>query len=213
MAVAGDVFAQADTTYQRRFRRVTRRALGALAGRVRVADTTRGGALSGTRSPGDTTALRLPPVRPGQETADTLAVPVRDTTRPPTSQSRLDSVFYSGNVVIELTTVQSSLPVEPRRVTTPAGSTFAFEELPDGQFRFRAYLDRNGNEQWDIGQIAPYVPAEPVIWLQEPVEARPRWTTELPAPLRIPVLAPVPEGQDRPPPDTTRSPPGEAPER
>jgi hypothetical protein len=75
-------------------------------------------------------------------------------------------------------------------LTTSPGRSFEFTELPDGQYRFRAYLDRNDNGRWDAGQIQPYVPAEPVTWLEEPVEARPRWTTELPAPLRIPVLAP-----------------------
>ena len=205
VAVEGAVFAQADTTYRWRVRRVTRRALGALAGRVRIADTTRGGTVAGTQPADDITALRLPPSLPGLEEADTLAVPVRDTTQPPSPRARLDSLFYGGNVVVELTTVQSSLPVEPRRVTTPAGSTFVFEELPEGQFRFRAYLDRNDNEQWDGGQIQPYVPAEPVRWIQEPVEARPRWTTELPVPLRISVLTPVPRKRDRSPPDTTQS--------
>ncbi len=208
VTVRGDLVARPDTTYQWRFRRVTRRALGALAGRVRIADTTRGGIVAGTQPAEDTTALRLPPSLPGLDEADTLAVPVRDTTQPQSPRARLDSLFYGGSVVVELTTVQSSLPVEPRRVTTPAGSTFMFEELPDGQFRFRAYLDRNDNERWDGGQIQPYVPAEPVTWLEEPVEARPRWTTELPAPLRIPVLTPVPRRQDRPPPDTTRTLPG-----
>ncbi len=208
--VAGEAFARADTTYQRRFRRVTNRVLGALAGRVRVADTVREGALSGDRPPGDTTALLLPPSLTDRDEADTLAVPPFDSSAaPPDSRrDRVDSLFYGGPVAIGLTIDESSLPVEPRRLTTPPGSTFAFEELPDGQYRFRAYLDRNENGQWDAGQIQPYVPAEPVTWLREPVEARPRWTTELPSPLRIPVLAPVPRGRDQPAPDTARSRPG-----
>jgi len=208
--VAGEAFARADTMYQRRFRRVTSRVLGALAGRVRVADTVREGALSGDRPPGDTTALLLPPSLTDRDEADTLAVPPFDSSAaPPDSRrDRVDSLFYGGPVAIGLTIDESSLPVEPRRLTTPPGSTFVFEELPDGQYRFRVYLDRNENGQWDAGQIQPYVPAEPVTWLREPVEARPRWTTELPSPLRIPVLAPVPRGRDQPAPDTTRSRPG-----
>jgi len=208
--VAGEAFARADTMYQRRFRRVTSRVLGALAGRVRVADTVREGALSGDRPPGDTTALLLPPSLTDRDEADTLAVPPFDSSAaPPDSRrDRVDSLFYGGPVAIGLTIDESSFPVEPRRLTTPPGSTFVFEELPDGQYRFRVYLDRNENGQWDAGQIQPYVPAEPVTWLREPVEARPRWTTELPSPLRIPVLAPVPRGRDQPAPDTTRSRPG-----
>ena len=205
VTVTGDLVARPDTTYQRRFRRVTRRALGALAGRVRVADTIRGGTVAQGRMTDDTAALRIPPSLVVQMEADTLALPRRDTAGIPPQRARLDSIFFGGPVAVELTTVESSVPVESRRVTTPAGSTFTFGELPDGQYRFRAYLDRNGNGRWDGGQIQPYVPAEPVTWLEEPVEARPRWTTELPAPLRIPVLAPVPRERNRPPPDTARS--------
>jgi len=209
VTVEGDLVARADTTYQRRFRRVTRRVLGALAGRVRIADTIRGGTVAGSQAADDTTALRLPPSLMGRNEADTLALPRRDTAEISPQRDRLDSLFYDGAVAVELTTVESSVPVEPRRLTTPAGSTFTFSELPDGQYRFRTYLDRNGNERWDGGQIQPYVPAEPVTWLQEPVEARPRWTTELSAPLRIPVLAPVPRERDRPSPDTARTRPDE----
>ena len=203
VAVAGDAFTRADTTYRRRFRRVTRRALGALEGRARVADTTQEG-LSGVQSLGNTTALRLPPSLTGQDAPDTLDIPTADTAATSPTQARLDSLFYGGPVAVELTVDDSSIPVEARRLTTSPGSTFAFGELPDGQYRFRAYLDRNDNGRWDGGQIQPYVPAEPITWLQDPVEARPRWTTELPAPLRIPVLAPVPRGRKAPPPDTSR---------
>jgi hypothetical protein len=201
VTVAGDLVARADTTYQRRFRRVTRRALGALAGRVRIADTTGAKGVSGGRAVNDTTALRLPSSLTERTEADTLAVPPVDPSTTPSDgrRGRIDSLFYGGPVAVELTAVESSLPVEPRRLTTPPGRPFTFEELPDGRYRFRAYLDRNENGRWDRGQIQPYVPAEPVTWLREPVEARPRWTTELPAPLRIPVLTPVPRPRKEPP--------------
>jgi len=208
--VQGDVFAQADTTYQRRFRRVTRRVLGELEGRVRVADTAREAAASTDGAMDDTTAVRLPAGLTGRAEADTLTVPPVDTaaTNPDGPRARLDSLFYGGPVAISLTTVESSVPVAPRRLTTSPGSTFVFDQLPDGQYQFRAYLDRNENGRWDVGQIQPYRPAEPVTWLGEPVEARPRWTTELPAPLRLPVLAPVPHPRGVLP-DTTRPRPGE----
>jgi hypothetical protein len=93
--------------------------------------------------------------------------------------------------------------VAARRLTTPSDSLFEFAELPDGRYRFRAYRDRNENGRWDGGQVQPYVPAEPVTWLREPLEARPRWTTELPAPLRVPILSPPPTPQNTPPPDTS----------
>ncbi|MFB6099449.1 MAG: Ig-like domain-containing protein [Salinibacter sp.] len=203
VTVSGAVFADADTTYQWRFRRVTSRVLGGLAGRVRVADTTR----EAGRVPGDTTALRIPPEIGERREADTLVVPLQGGTEEDRS-ARLDSAYYGGPVRVELLPVESTLPVAPRRVTTPAGSTFTFRELPEGQFRVRAYLDRNENGRWDVGQIQPYVPAEPVTWVREPVESRPRWTTELPAPIRIPVLPPVPRGQNRTSSDSARVPSG-----
>jgi len=209
--VLGEVFAQGDTTYQRRFRRVTRRVLGELAGRVRVADTTWERAAAGRRGAGGTAALRVPPGLRAETPGDTLAVPQIDSAATDSSapRARIDTLFYGGPVAIELTTDESSIPVVPRRLTVRPGSTFVFNRLPDGQYRFRAYLDRNENGRWDVGQIQPYRPAEPVTWLGETVEARPRWTTELPAPLRIPVPAPVPRPRSAPPPDTTRSSPGD----
>ncbi len=196
VAVTGGVFAQPDTTFRRRFRRVTDRVLGELAGRVRVADTTRTEEESRLRR--DTTAARPSSPRTDSIRADTLAIPEdsleeREQRRPP------DSLLYDGPVAVELTAVESSIPVEPRRLTTSLGSPFEFAEVPDGQYRFKAYLDRNENGRWDGGQIQPYVPAEPVTWLEEPIEARPRWTTELPAPLRIPVLGSEPVPQTMPP--------------
>ncbi len=206
VAVAGPVFASADTTYRRRFQRVTSRVLGALEGRVRVADTARAEAVSGAQPTRDTTALRLPHSLTGRIEADTLIVPPLDSLAMDSGgrRNRIDSLLYGGPVAVELVTVKSSLPVKSRRLTTAPGRTFTFKKLPDGQYRFRAYLDRNENGRWDPGQIQPYVPAEPVTWLRESVQARPRWTTELPVPLRIPVLAPVPLPRKGPPPGEGR---------
>ncbi|WP_240316111.1 hypothetical protein [Salinibacter ruber] len=201
--MAGDVFAQPDTTVRRRFRRVTGRVLGALAGRARVIDTARA-VEEGGEADADAPAARPSPIRADSSRADALATPEdslgtqRDATPP-------DSLLDGGPVAVNLTAVESSIPVAPRRLTTPPDSLFEFVELPEGRYRFRAYLDRNENGRWDGGQIQPYVPAEPVTWLREPLEARPRWTTELPVPLRIPVLVPEPARPDASPPDTSGS--------
>ena len=155
-----------DTTYQRRFYRVSSRRLGALEGRVLRTDTT----------------LRVTGL---ERSADRTA---RDT-----AESPADS---SSEILVELRPGETALPVEPRRQTVAAGSTFVFRRLPEGDYRFRAVLDRNGNGRWDGGQIQPYVPPEPLTWNGETTEARPRWTTVLPAPLRVPLLRLAP-------PDTT----------
>ncbi len=189
--VVGGVFAQPDTTVRRRFRRVTGRVLGGLAGRVRVADTTRASEEAG-RVEADPPAARPSPVRADSVRADSLTAS-EDSLKAQRDETPPDSLLDGGPVAVDLTAVKSSIPVAPRRLTTLPDSLFEFTELPKGRYRFRAYLDRNENGRWDRGQIQPYVPAEPATWLREPLEARPRWTTELPAPLRIPVLAPAPD--------------------
>ena len=180
VTVDGRPLAGPDTTYTRRFRRVTADVLGALEGRAILADTTR----AGREAPVDDTLGAAPP---DTGRVDTIRVP------------RRDSLRRAGPVVVELIPTESAFPLDRRTLTTPPGSTFVFRELPEGAFRFRAFLDRNRNGRWDGGQIHPYVPAEPVTWSTESTESRPRWTNVLSAPLRIPLLRPSPP----PVPDTT----------
>jgi len=179
VAVEGEAFARPDTTYRRRFRRAPQAALGALEGRVQVIDTVR-------------SAARTPALRTTAPSArDSAAAPDPAASDPAASDSATAPDTAQAPVAVELLPGDPSLPVPPRRVITSPGEAFVFDDVPEGTYRFRAYLDRNQNGRWDAGRLQPYVPAEPVTWLQTPVEARPRWTTELPAPLRIPVLAPA----------------------
>jgi len=101
----------------------------------------------------------------------------------------VDRTRLAGPVVVELYATSATPPVAPRSQVVGADTTFLFEQLPEGTFRFRAFLDRNKNGRWDPGRLIPYEPAEPVTWSPQPSDSRPRWTTVLPAPLRIPVLA------------------------
>ena len=162
-----------DTTYRRRFQRVMRRRLGALEGRALRADTT-------------LPVRRLSSFQQGS--ADDTTGAAADTT---------------ADVLVELQPEDPAIPLAPRQQTVRPGSTFVFRQLPDGTYRFRAVLDRNANARWDGGRIQPYRPPEPLTWNQQPAEARPRWTTVLPAPLRIPVLRLVPADRARPTPDTS----------
>ena len=74
----------------------------------------------------------------------------------------------------------------PLRTTRADSSgTFAFRRLPEAAYRFRAFLDRDTDGQWDAGRLAPYRPAEPLAWSRRPVEARPRWETATEDTLRI----------------------------
>lgn len=154
--VNGQVLAGPDSTYRRRFRRVARDNLGALEGRVLLADTTH---------------PSVPPIPPGGDSARTRgsAAPAR-------------------SVVVETRSTQADAAGPERQQRVVPGSTFVVGDLPEAQYRFRAFLDRNGNGRWDGGTIQPARRAEPVTWSESATELRPRWTSVLPAPLRIPVL-------------------------
>jgi len=111
-------------------------------------------------------------------------------------------------VVVEALAVESTIPTPPRRLTTAPGSTFVVRSLPEGTFRFRAFLDRNGNGRWDAGTLRPYRPPEPITWSDAPTESRPRWTNVLGSPLRFPAVDRAAPSDTVAAPDTTATPGG-----
>ncbi|HHP7239895.1 Ig-like domain-containing protein [Longibacter sp.] len=209
LAVDDAPFAGTDTTFTRRFRRVTARALGELEGQALAVDTSRASSPDGTevRADSATTDTSAAGVgAPDPRIADTLETDPAavDTAQADTTVATpapaeapevriqyqpVDSSRLEGPIVVELYATDSTIPVDPRQQVVGADTTFLFDALPEGNFRFRAFLDRNENGRWDPGRIVPYEPAEPVTWTEQPSESRPRWTIVLPSPLRIPVLA------------------------
>lgn len=101
----------------------------------------------------------------------------------------VDSTRLDGRVIVEMIPVSSTISIEPKARAVGPDTTFLFREVPEGSYRFRAFVDRNENERWDPGEVHPYRPAEPLTWTDTPTDSRPRWTTVLPAALRIPVFA------------------------
>ncbi len=91
----------------------------------------------------------------------------------------------AGAVVVELYPTGGALRVERRTAQAGPDGRFLFGDLPEGAFRFRAFVDRDGDGRWSPGHIAPYRPAEPLLWTAEPTESRPRWETVLPDTLRF----------------------------
>lgn len=137
-------------------------------------------------------SLRETTTRRDTTQADSVAVNPTGTDAAPTLRvtfAPVDSSRLSGPVVVEMTPTSSEIYVEPRSQIVGADTTFIFKELPKGSYRFRAFLDRNENGRWDPGQIQPYEAPEPVVWSSSTTNSRPRWTTVLPASLRIPVFA------------------------
>ena len=164
--VDGRELAGPDSTYRRRFRRMARASLGALEGRVVLADTTH------------------PSV-------------------PPSDASSTGGTADSDRTVIVETRPTTDGEGVARQMRVAPGSTFVVRELPEAQYRFRAFGDRNGNGRWDGGTIQPYRRAEPVTWSESATELRPRWTSVLPAPLRIPILTAPEAGASSHSSDTT----------
>lgn len=74
----------------------------------------------------------------------------------------------------------------PRRTMADTTGAFTFTDLPEGTYRFRAFFNRNGNEQWNPGTLTPYQPPEPITWSSGTIDNRPRWDNVLEDTLRIP---------------------------
>jgi len=90
----------------------------------------------------------------------------------------------SGRLVVELYPTEGENVAQPYAVTHPdTTGHFSFGDLPEGPYRFRVFVDRDGNDRWDGGLIVPYRPAEPVAWATGAV--RPRWDSALEDTLRI----------------------------
>jgi hypothetical protein len=205
VTVDGQALRGADTTYVQRYRRVTADELGELEGRVVLADTAvasmaaapsregppdtlaadtrRADTLTADTRAADTLGTDRPPADTTDADAPDAGAPDADTTQAPDAPS--DTLQPAPFVVVELRADQSPIPVAPDSLVTVPDSAFVFGELPEGSYRFRAFVDRNENGRWDPGSLAPYRPPEPITWSASPVDSRKRWTTVLPAPLRI----------------------------
>lgn len=60
---------------------------------------------------------------------------------------------------------------------TRAGS-FIVRDIPEGKYCLRAYRDRNGNGQFDPGQVFPYKPSERFAQYADTLKVRARWPLE-----------------------------------
>lgn len=158
VTVGGPPLAQIDTTFTRRFRRISNRQLGALSGTVLRDDAA-----------------------PDTVAADSL---VADS--PDAGPSAAMPLSNAASIVVELIPEDPSDRVAPRSAVADSTGTFRFERLPEGSYRFRAFLDLNGNGVWDGGQLLPYTPAEPITWSEGTIDNRPRWDNVLESPLRLP---------------------------
>ncbi len=174
-----------------------------LAEIVAVQDTA-GRALAFTPSSTDGTTYRLdlaPPLQPGQTVE--VRLEGRRLGRPDTVFARrfqrvperrlgaLSGVVAAadtiGGIVVELYRTGEQAALRPYAAAqADASGAFIFRNLPEGAYRFRAFVDRNRNGRWDGGAILPYTPAEPLIWGTEAPAWRARWESALADTLRIP---------------------------
>ena len=171
---------------------------------VAVRDTA-GQARAFTASTPNGTAYRLdltPPLGPEQAARVTVegeAVGVPDTTFSQAFRRLSDRELgalsgvvevpdTSGAVVVELyasaQAADSAAFTPYARATPGAGGRFLFKGLPEGLYRFRAFLDRDGDRRWDGGRISPYEPPEPIEWADAPAW-RARWESALEDTIRV----------------------------
>ena len=100
----------------------------------------------------------------------------------------------TGTAIIQIyqeSTTPNSSNKSPELIQALPDSTgvFKFSNLVDKtNYKLRAFLDKNANNDWDGGQIFPYLPAEPVIWYSDSLRVRARWEQNLSDTLRIPSL-------------------------
>jgi hypothetical protein len=156
--VDGASLARPDTTFARMFRRIANRQLGAVGGTVTL-----------DAPAADSTGER--PTLTDSTQADHAAT---DTTR-----------ALPAPIVVEVLMDGPQPRVPPRQTVTDSTGSFLFTQLPEGSYRFRAFLDVNQNGEWDGGEILPYHPAEPITWSEGTISNRPRWDNILEAPLRL----------------------------
>lgn len=170
--VPAALFANVDTVRTQRYRRLARDELGAIE--VPIAYERR--------------ALR--PGAPAEASPDsvstvaTLGLAAPDTVRPArtSSSAARDTTTAPGGLVLEMyDTAPRGWPMQ--RIATDTTGTARFDRVPPGQYRFRLWRDRNGTGRWSPGQLAPYRPADPVVWSSSTVEGRARWTNVLSTPL------------------------------
>ncbi len=82
----------------------------------------------------------------------------------------------SSSIIVVLTSESQSLRDVRQAVSDAAdGGRFIFERLGVGTYGIDAFVDTNGNEQWDIGSIYPFLPYEPITWIPDTLRVRPRW--------------------------------------
>ncbi len=84
----------------------------------------------------------------------------------------------SGNprqAVIELAAIQGS---EIYRTEVDSSGSWSIPELPPREYKVRAYIDENGNGEYDFGHPFPFRYGEKFFFIEESLEIRQRWGVE-----------------------------------
>lgn len=117
----------------------------------------------------------------GQDSA--RAIPLRPLD--PRTLGRISGrVAYSGESPVWV--VLTDGMGQARRRRAARDGTFAFEALPEGAYRLEAFEDLEGAGRWFSGRVLPWQQPARRAWYPGVVNVRPRWTTELEAPISLP---------------------------
>lgn len=135
---------------------------------------------------------------PAGSLPDAFALTVRVADSTVTRRYRRLAEAETGGIVGVITGADSAVVVQvipsgsdPIKVQPGADGAFSVPGLAEAQYQVRVFEDWNGNGRWDGGSLVPYVPAEPLRILPEPVGVRARWETEIdPVSFDTPATAP-----------------------
>ena len=133
-------------------------------------------------------------IQPGADAGEvfTLEVQLPDSADPGARIVRQYRILRSGEVGDVGGTVASDpastiVEVYPssaasHRIRAPiaADRTFRISGLRAGTYGVRAFVDEDENQRWTPGAFLPYKPGEPITWVADSVEVRPRFETVIP---------------------------------
>jgi hypothetical protein len=119
--------------------------------------------------------------------ADTLSVLAADSLRVPKIQTEpraskkskpTGALSWSLNRLPEHSHWRIVLLGTEEEFELPLREEGTFEALPEGRWPLASYLDKNGNQQWDAGQLSPFRHAEPWVSWPDTLEVIANWTRE-----------------------------------
>jgi len=86
----------------------------------------------------------------------------------------IGKIPFSSELVLILSNTKYNFQIRPNK-----NGDFLFDNLPSGKFQLYYYLDKNGNDHIDSGNIYPFMPPEIKKPLMGNIQVRTHWDTDI----------------------------------